>query len=931
MAVEPDNPTFVLAVLGDLHLDPADMRAHEEARDQITRQMEAEAFLMETENLHVVSLGDLGAYGSAGTTECFELARDYLEGFQAPIDIVSGNHDLEGLGEFATDRENLAAFQAAFDKDTPQFSTVIAEKTLCLGLSTVRFRDAEGSSHEIFIDEDQMRWFERELASHPAEDDWKVIVFSHAPPMGSGLRVVQGVHIKNQCAWLNHSVGDRERRHFVRMCRKYRQVKAWFSGHFHLSHDYEDSISVVDGCAFVQVGVIGEKSTRDGRRQTRLVRGTEDCLKVYTVSHHVEGAKDARLDLTLNYDDPTHPVIAHGHEDYDHSSWFSAYMPEEEDGCYLDHKQLASDGGAVAPGAYTGDVQCWWHMEDGRVLGVHDGMVVEYDQELLAPIGVVRDREQLRGRDVVVIEGGRAVMLVPKEGSGDSSDVEVIHPNSKGGYSTVFQRNKAVRTKEMEREAMAQRRNVTFEEVFATQKEDWYNAAAGGARGGSSELQEYGALTRKGHNPGATVAQQYQYTVHRGTGMRRPKSSHRRGGGGCARFSSGKCGLLLCGLPLVVLSYAVFGWRAWHRRGGPIASAARRGCFGTQDERKRYGGGGTGPLRNIASAHLQPDQLADGLCGGRKVVAFAVTLTKEGNHLDGAVVLATSVDRSCATSEFLCDLVAFLHDDIGLETEGVLRRLGFRVMRPGLPLDLEDIEDKETRDRVKSGGCCGPAELMKFFAYTLTDYHRVVHLDTDAVILQPLDDLLDAKESLLYTTDLNMGDERKTPVMPVQGGFLVIRPDLEVFEDLVQVLKTTRHSREGWGGSMIGLFWGGISVQGILPYYYEHRAPPGITYRAVDRCVYNNMVDRPDCMAADVSSVRSAHFTNCNKPWTCLYPHRKQPLCSLLTERWFKLRTRAEGALALPPTEPCPTGYGSAYNPMALVTPKAGGPLSKGP
>lgn len=45
------------------------------------------------------------------------------------------------------------------------------------------------------------------------------------------------------------------------------------------------------------------------------------------------------------------------------------------------------------------------------------GMIVEYDQELLAPIGVVRDRTQLDGREVVVIEGGRAVMLVPKAGS----------------------------------------------------------------------------------------------------------------------------------------------------------------------------------------------------------------------------------------------------------------------------------------------------------------------------------------------------------------------------------------------------------------------------------------------------------------------------------------------------------------------------------
>eukprot|EP00752_Nemacystus_decipiens_P003689 g3399.t1 len=411
--------------------------------------------------------------------------------------------------------------------------------------------------------------------------------------------------------------------------------------------------------------------------------------------------------------------------------------------------------------------------------------------------------------------------------------------------------------------------------------------------------------------------------------MRRPKSSHPRDGSG--RVSRLRYCVLFGGLPLAVLSYALVGWRAWNKRGGAIESAARGGCFGTQEERERYGGGGTGPLRNIASAYLQPDQLVGGLCGGRKVVGFAITLTKEGNHLDGAAVLAASIDKSCATSEFLCDLVAFLHDDIVLETETVLRRLGFRVMRPGLPLDLEDIEHNFTRERVKNGGCCGPAELMKFFAYTLTDYHRVVHLDTDAMVLKPLDHLLDATESLLYTTDVNMGDVKKSPVMPVQGGFLVVRPDPGVFEDLVQILKSTPFTNKGWGGSMIGLFWGGITVQGILPYYYEHRAPPGIKYRAVDRCVYNNMVDRPDCKAVHVSTIRSAHFTNCLKPWSCEYPHRWQPLCSRLMERWFQLRTRAEGALGLLPTAPCPTGFGSEYNPMTLVAAKAGASLSEGP
>ncbi|CAN0347114.1 unnamed protein product, partial [Discosporangium mesarthrocarpum] len=46
-----------------------------------------------------------------GTTACFELARDYLDGFNTPLDLVTGNHDLEGMDEFETDAENLRAWQ----------------------------------------------------------------------------------------------------------------------------------------------------------------------------------------------------------------------------------------------------------------------------------------------------------------------------------------------------------------------------------------------------------------------------------------------------------------------------------------------------------------------------------------------------------------------------------------------------------------------------------------------------------------------------------------------------------------------------------------------------------------------------------------------------------------------------------------------------
>ncbi|CAN0050547.1 unnamed protein product, partial [Ascophyllum nodosum] len=325
-------------------------------------------------------------------------------------------------------------------------------------------------------------------------------------------------------------------------------------------------------------------------------------------------------------------------------------------------------------------------------------------------------------------------------------------------------------------------------------------------------------------------------------------------------------------------------------RSGAIASAWSGGCFGSQEARAVGDGrGGTGLLKNIAGTNnLAPQQLREGRCGGRKVVAFAITLTKDGPFMDGAAVLAASIDRACGKSEFLCDLVAFLNDKVGVPAEDALRRLGFRVMRPGLPLELDEIEDEFTRTRISKGGCCGPAELMKFFAYTLTEYHRVVHLDTDVLVLQPLDPILDADNSLLYTTDVNMAN-LKSSVLPVQGGFLVVRPDLSVFDDLVeQVVKRTRFTGKGWGGTNIGVFWGGINVQGLLPYYYEHVALKNNTYRALDRCTYNNMVDTPECREISLEEIRSVHFTNCQKPWSCV--RTIHPLCEKLFEQWFHIR-----------------------------------------
>merc|ERR1719163_2367261 len=77
---------------------------------------------------------------------------------------------------------------------------------------------------------------------------------------------------------------------------------------------------------------------------------------------------------------------------------------------------------------------CWWHMKDGAVLGVHNGMIIEYDASTLAPLGMVVSRDELQGRRVAV--------------DNNESEVTVVQPNEDGTYWRKVVRNKMHRTRE---------------------------------------------------------------------------------------------------------------------------------------------------------------------------------------------------------------------------------------------------------------------------------------------------------------------------------------------------------------------------------------------------------------------------------------------------------------------------------------------------
>lgn len=307
----------------------------------------------------------------------------------------------------------------------------------------------------------------------------------------------------------------------------------------------------------------------------------------------------------------------------------------------------------------------------------------------------------------------------------------------------------------------------------------------------------------------------------------------------------------------------------------------------------------------------------------KKRIAYAITVTKDGPFIDGALVLGYSAlkihdIRKGYNSTYEADLIAFIAPGV-IRAKDILMKHGWIILDRNLPVELEEIENKAYAKVVKDSGCCGVSEFLKLWSYSLVDYHRVVHLDMDSVIYRNMDELYSLDKELLYTGDWNM--RGSSPVPPAQGGFLVVRPSMDRFEELRRVIRTGDwRSNGGWGGSGIGNFWGGQTIQGILPYFY-YSIHPGEAME-LNRCIYNCMVDNPyrphaddnvkvcldktkktcqDCRLQESELVSSAHFTICQKPWTCEdhVNRRNQRLCKALHEKWFSLRAEFEQEIGI--------------------------------
>jgi hypothetical protein len=229
-------------------------------------------------------------------------------------------------------------------------------------------------------------------------------------------------------------------------------------------------------------------------------------------------------------------------------------------------------------------------------------------------------------------------------------------------------------------------------------------------------------------------------------------------------------------------------------------------------------------------------------------VAFVVVVTGCSDDFavfDGAAVLAYSIHQNSIHGpnggRYDYDSYVFHHSNAS-ECALPLQKLGYIVGERDTPVAIADIRNEAFQSHIQTSGCCGERELIKFEAFTLTQYPVVVLLDVDTLVLQPLDRLFDfvlnathvpdpddlmyvgkpamlgmntnvtipEKIDLLYTSDYPMVEPTRL-VKPTQGGFAVLRPNMKVYYDIIEIVKEGDYHFDGggWGGRT-GIFWGGM-------------------------------------------------------------------------------------------------------------------------
>ena len=260
------------------------------AEDERELSERAMADIRDLEPDLVVALGDFGTHARIGSPEGLEEAYALLRTTGAPVRAILGNHDLQRESGPGLQPKGLMEREArrAFSMGPEEVWGVIEREHLRLVFVTTEAQPAD-DCHQVQECYASDRQFAALTAQLERRRGVPTIVFSHAPPIGCGLRTVPGVHVRATNAYLDQ---NHDPYRWQRWMKEFPEIVLWFSAHYHLSHHYEDAHTVRHGVHFFTTGVHGNGS-RDGFRQSRVIDVDErGGVSVRTLDHGLGALMD---------------------------------------------------------------------------------------------------------------------------------------------------------------------------------------------------------------------------------------------------------------------------------------------------------------------------------------------------------------------------------------------------------------------------------------------------------------------------------------------------------------------------------------------------------------------------------------------------------------------------------------------------------------
>lgn len=271
-----------IALIGDLQYSAAE-------RPFVAGEMERIASLRPD---YAVFLGDHAGQRLGRLGGLLDL-KSQMERLGCPYHALLGNHDVECAPGGYFDDAPSADYRSVFGRDP--WRAEVMDGVLFVFVSVERQpRELMRTVNGVYVGDWQFRWLEDQLRAHAGVP---TLIFSHAHAAGAGIRVAPPLHCAAADTYLDQTYDALRWRELPR---RFPQIRAWFSAHLHMGHDYDTAISERGGTTHVSCGVFVEGS-RDSKHHTRFIETDCDALRVLTLDHDLSGTaltKDALIDLS---------------------------------------------------------------------------------------------------------------------------------------------------------------------------------------------------------------------------------------------------------------------------------------------------------------------------------------------------------------------------------------------------------------------------------------------------------------------------------------------------------------------------------------------------------------------------------------------------------------------------------------------------------